>query len=466
MTTAATDDDLQILLVSPSRDVREQALRALAGLAAIQVHAEPEPALASLDSRPVQLLIWDLTWSELLQGHGFEQLRRERRFADCLLLAGPDQRSAAVAALQRGVADFLLHPIESDQLRARVGALLEQRRLAALARDLRARLHTIDECRVLGPCLDPGKVYPLSLDLLLQTLSRGRGLAVFRRTSVPDGQAVAFRGISNGEAERLRTVLTGEKQLPIGGYESPRIVEHGEIHEALARANVQSGRLLALSLQGEESEAGLLCVFEDDRAFEPGELARVDIVTSYATEALRNAERYQNAKERASIDDVTEVFNARHLLTTATNEIQRAERYGVPLSVLFLDLDRFKLVNDRYGHLVGSQCLRSVSQLLLRCVRQVDTLARYGGDEFTILLVDTDHEAALIIAERIRRAVEDEFFEGRGAGLLRLTISIGVGTYPEHGDTRDTLLDVADKAMYRAKSLGRNRVCSAADLSS
>jgi diguanylate cyclase (GGDEF)-like protein len=259
-------------------------------------------------------------------------------------------------------------------------------------------------------------------------------------------------------------VLTDEKRLELEVHDGARLVDRGEIHAALGRAGVESGPLLTMSLRGEEDEAGLLCVFQDGRAFEPGELRRAEIVMSYANEALRNAERYQSAKERASIDDVTEVYNARHLLATATNEIQRAERYHASLSVLFLDLDRFKLVNDRHGHLVGSQTLRHLSELLLQCVRQVDTLARYGGDEFTILLVDTAHDPAMVIAERIRRTVEEHMFEAGRSRDLRLTISIGVASFPEHARARDELLDVADKAMYRAKSLGRNRVCSAVDL--
>jgi len=158
------------------------------------------------------------------------------------------------------------------------------------------------------------------------------------------------------------------------------------------------------------------------------------------------------------------VYNARYLLQATTNEIQRAERYGRPLSVMFLDLDRFKLVNDRHGHLVGSRVLRRLSEVLSECVRQVDTLARYGGDEFTVLCVDTDLSTSLQVAERIRRTVAETIFEGEGGEPIRLTISIGVATFPEHSRERDGLLDLADKAMYRAKSQGRDCVCSASDL--
>jgi diguanylate cyclase (GGDEF)-like protein len=217
-------------------------------------------------------------------------------------------------------------------------------------------------------------------------------------------------------------------------------------------------------MRGGESESGIAWVFSDGRPFGELELEQARLVSGHAALALQNAERYHHAKERAFVDDVTEVYNARYLLQATEREIQRAERSGNDLSVLFLDLDRFKRVNDEHGHLVGSQVLRRLSLVLAECVRQVDTLARYGGDEFTILLVDTPHESALGVAERIRRTVADTIFEGEGGAAIRLTISIGVATCPLHARGRDALLDVSDKAMYRAKSLGRNCVCSANDL--
>ena len=148
----------------------------------------------------------------------------------------------------------------------------------------------------------------------------------------------------------------------------------------------------------------------------------------------------------------------------ADKQLEEAHRAGRVFAVLFLDLDRFKLVNDQYGHLVGSKALRRLSEVLLTCIRQVDTLARYGGDEFTILLPDTPHDVAIDIAERIRKLVEGTLFEAGRGTPFRLSISIGVATFPQHGRDRTSLLDVSDKAMYRAKSLSRNCVCSASDL--
>jgi diguanylate cyclase (GGDEF)-like protein len=242
------------------------------------------------------------------------------------------------------------------------------------------------------------------------------------------------------------------------------VVAEGDLHEALREADVEAGPLLVVPVRGQETEAGVIGIFVEAGRADAPQVEHARLIAAHAQLALQNAERYYHAKERAFIDDVTEVYNARFLLQATEREIQRSERYGKELCVLFLDLDRFKLVNDEHGHLVGSEVLRRLSRVLQECIRQVDTLARYGGDEFTILLVDTDIQAGMAIAERIRRTVAETVFEGARGAPVRLTISIGVAAHPLHARDRDGLLDVADKAMYRAKSLGRNCCCSAADL--
>ena len=222
--------------------------------------------------------------------------------------------------------------------------------------------------------------------------------------------------------------------------------------------------MLSVPLHGRASEGGVLLVPEGTTPFGAIDLEIARLVAAQAQAALQNAERYHQAKERAFVDDVTGAYNARYLFTALDHEIRRAERYGSQLTLLFLDIDRFKLVNDNHGHLVGSRTLRRLAEVLGGCIRQVDTLARYGGDEFTVLLVDTGLETGLTIANRIRAAVASAVFETRGTGSLSITVSTGVAAFPAHGRTAEELIETADKAMYRAKSLGRDRVCSASDL--
>ena len=203
----------------------------------------------------------------------------------------------------------------------------------------------------------------------------------------------------------------------------------------------------------------------EGRAFTPDETRRGELVATQSELALINADRFVQARERAFVDDVTGLYNARYLLSALDREVSRATRAHGQLSVLFLDLDRFKNVNDQFGHLVGSRVLMELGQLLHQQIRAIDTVGRYGGDEFTILLADADQDKALEVAERIRRSVEDARFGAERGLQLSLTLSIGVASFPGNGETSEMILDLADKAMYLGKALGRNKVCSANELS-
>jgi two-component system cell cycle response regulator len=457
-------DDVRILVVEESDGERLRLRRALSGMACLRMVQDATSALAIMDSESVDLVVcpfelFDRSGTQLL-----EQLGREYSGTDCIALVEEVRGEIVDEALRAGAVSVLPRAPEAEHLYRAVEQVLQRRRLQLDNRGLRDRIHSLDASRTLLTCLDPGKVYPLALDILLETLSRRRGIALFHRASIQRGDALAFRGFSEGEEERLRNLLTGTKPVDFSQMTGVERTEKGPLQALLREADIDSRPVLSAPIRGRDAEAGVVWVLEDGRPFSDEERDLALLVVEHAALAIENSERYEHAKERAFIDDVTEVYNARYLLSAAENEIQRNARYDSSLSVLFLDLDRFKLVNDRYGHLVGSNTLRHLSQVLLQCIRQVDTLARYGGDEFTVLLVDTEHSEALVIAERIRRTVEEHVFEVAGEASLRLTISIGVATCPDHGTSRDLLLDASDKAMYRSKSLGRNRVCSVDEL--
>ncbi|MCL5966382.1 MAG: GGDEF domain-containing protein [Deltaproteobacteria bacterium] len=174
--------------------------------------------------------------------------------------------------------------------------------------------------------------------------------------------------------------------------------------------------------------------------------------------ALLNAERNAKAQSLIYIDDLTKLYNSRYLNVVLDRELKRSERYRNFFSVLFMDLDFFKRVNDAHGHLVGSRVLVESGIVLRSCVRETDTVVRYGGDEFVVLLVETNAEEAVVVAERMRRMVAGKRF-GEEFGLdIRLTISIGIAAFPEHATTKQHLLNLADQAMYRGKESTRNVV--------
>jgi diguanylate cyclase (GGDEF)-like protein len=275
-----------------------------------------------------------------------------------------------------------------------------------------------------------------------------------------------LRGFPSEQVPELREAIWQGKLF---------IPETLEISDSVDAASLAPLRRLGFLEEGEEplglpvrldgNIVGGIWAFPGGQPFAPDEVRRAELVTTQTELALINAERFVQARERAFVDDVTGLYNARYLLAALDREVSRAARSQCDLSVLFLDLDRFKNVNDEFGHIVGSRVLKELGQLLLEEIRTIDTIGRYGGDEFTILLVDTGHAKALEVAERIREATEAAFFGAERGLQLRLTVSIGVASFPGNGDTSERILDLSDKAMYLGKALGRNRVCSANELS-
>lgn len=177
--------------------------------------------------------------------------------------------------------------------------------------------------------------------------------------------------------------------------------------------------------------------------------------------AIENAILYQKSAELTVTDDLTKLFNSRYLNVHLRREIKRSRRYGTEVSLIFLDLDGFKSVNDNHGHLAGSRALFEVGQVIQETVREIDVVSRYGGDEFTIILPQTSAQGAMTIAERIRVAIEEKPFLAELGLNVRLTASFGVSTYPDHGQNKEELLQRADQAMYLVKDRGRNGVALA-----
>lgn len=164
-------------------------------------------------------------------------------------------------------------------------------------------------------------------------------------------------------------------------------------------------------------------------------------------------------RDMAIHDGLTGLYNHKYFYTLLEEELPRADRYHHDVSLLMLDIDNFKNLNDSYGHRSGDAVLHTLSKRLLERVRGTDWVCRYGGEEIAILLPETDFSTAKNIAESLRVLVEQQAFSIEGDQQVKVTTSIGVSTYPQHAKTPSALVSAADQALYKAKEMGRNRVC-------
>jgi diguanylate cyclase (GGDEF)-like protein len=192
--------------------------------------------------------------------------------------------------------------------------------------------------------------------------------------------------------------------------------------------------------------------------FQAHETQPLESVADICATAIQNAHYVERVKQLAYLDGLTGIFNRRFFELRITEEIERASRFGAGMAVIMLDIDHFKRLNDEFGHLLGDEVLRQVSSILHQQLRKIDVVCRYGGEEFAVLLSQTNALHALGVAEKLRKMVESWQFPGVPRPV---TISAGTANFGDHGTTRDELVKAADAGLYTAKQSGRNRVCLA-----
>lgn len=197
-------------------------------------------------------------------------------------------------------------------------------------------------------------------------------------------------------------------------------------------------------------------------SFAKDEIELLRKIAGQAAQVIDRITQYQHHRELSLTDELTGIFNRRYFNQRYEREIQRAQRYERPLTLIMIDIDHFKTFNDNHGHLMGDRVLQGVANLLEHSIRKADLLARFGGEEFVILLPEIDKERGRKVAEKLRRAVERaEFPKEETQPLGKITISLGLASFPEDSSRAPDLLERADRALYTAKTLGRNQAAVA-----
>jgi diguanylate cyclase (GGDEF)-like protein len=252
------------------------------------------------------------------------------------------------------------------------------------------------------------------------------------------------RGLSGSAAVRGEPVVAN------------RVPRGEEPDHSLLASDAGSGVSLPLAYQGEL--LGVLTLeSRREQAFSSQDVLTLKTLADQLSIALRNARAYKNAVEEAITDGLTGLKTHRYFMEALERELGRSQRSGDPFAVIMMDLDQFKLVNDQQGHLEGDRVLRLVAKLLKDQLRQSSVLARYGGDEFSVLLPDMTEEQAYCAAERLRQSIEKD----PSLATHHVTASFGIAVYPQHGATHQAILQVADTGMYLAKHEKGNRVRAA-----
>ncbi len=219
----------------------------------------------------------------------------------------------------------------------------------------------------------------------------------------------------------------------------------------------QSASRLSIPLISFGQTLGVLSLHSSQlNAFRESELQPLESVADICANSIQNAHYVERVKQLAYLDGLTGIFNRRFFELRILEEMERARRYGSGMAVIMADIDQFKKLNDEFGHLLGDEVLRQVSSLFHQQLRKIDVVCRYGGEEFAILLTQTNPQQAVAIAEKLRRLVESYQFPGVPRTV---TISAGVAAFPSEGTGRDELVRAADNGLYAAKQAGRNRVC-------
>lgn len=278
------------------------------------------------------------------------------------------------------------------------------------------------------------------------------GHYLYRARSVEGKESYQLKAIDDVNVELIRRVAMADE---------PVCVKDLSNRDDYQPISSNSRSVLISPLRSYDNALGLLIAESPDPGhFQEKDIRSFTMLTRSAALALENADLHRKTEQLTVVDELTGAYNYRFFVRKLEEEKRRAIRYDLPLSLIMVDIDWFKKVNDSYGHEVGNVVIRELARVIQRCIRDVDVLIRYGGEEFVIILPQTQLIESSTIGERIRSQVEEMIVDTGRVGKLKITVSVGVTSYPENGKSHEDLVTVVDQALYRAKGSGKNLVCN------
>ncbi len=382
-----------------------------------------------------------------------EQIKRVNSSISVILISKDATVEKAVAAIKLGAEDYLAKPFKVDAFQLAVKRGLDRKMVFGEHSGASHFLHLLNSCQMISGSLEQKKIFEIIQSYLTRELGAGFAAIYSFRENEPTRLDI-FETIEHSDralgevldiAVRASNALAGISD----SFESYRFVDPSQLTPGLF--------IFRFKCAG-ESDYFCVCLSpqrpESIEAFE----SRLRLLKAQIEVTGKNIEHYLGVQQLVYVDDATGLYNTRYLNYILDREIANSQMTQKPFAVLFMDADKFKAINDKYGHLVGTKILNELGHHLKKYVREKDTVFRYGGDEFVAVLSSCDLSTAKIVAERIRESVEKKIFMSDESLNIQFTISIGVALFPEHAKTKREIIDTADYAMYSAKKTTRNRV--------
>ncbi len=419
--------------------------------------ASAEEALAALAAAKFDLILTDLRLPEVDGMHLLQATKTTYPDIPVIVITAVDKVWPALHAIKIGASDYLIKPIMPEILSHAVERALTQRVLLTENAGLRQHVSLLEAGQRLAATLDRGAMLEaaahayrtiagadavaiFSLSEGMPTLAHVAGVAAphsdsFVRTTVPVVQV------------ELRSPKRSHRPVTIAGsgYPFTHFFPSPDADDKAARGQL-----------------GAVLTFYEGRPRQTA-IETASYLTSHLALGFKNLDKFTKAEGMAYVDDLTKLRNRRYLELIIERELTNASISGTPFAILFLDLDHFKRINDAHGHSVGSRVLVEVGRVIATTLRANDTVVRWGGDEYLMLLRRARSEDGWKVAERIRCEIAEHSFLSRDGLNLRITACIGIASFPENAMDKSRLIDCADRAMYCAKRGTRNATYSAGD---
>jgi len=379
-----------------------------------------------------------------------EQIKRMSPMTSVILISEKATVEQAVAAIRLGAEDYFKKPfnLENFQLALRRG--LDRKKVFGENAGASSFLNLLNSCQMISATMEQKKIFEIVQSYLAGELK---------------SRHAAFYQSKDGEPLRVATSQAPdtalEEILDIALHASgvlPKMLESNEYYLFVERGQLTPALFVFRFKCADEGDYFAVCLSPVRPANIGAFESRLRLLKSQIEVTGKNIKHYRGVEHLVYVDDATGLYNTRYLNYILDREIAQSESTQKPFAILFIDADRFKQVNEKHGHLVGTKLLNELGSHLKRFVLDTDTVFRYGGDEFVAILSASDLSGAQMVAERIRQSIEAHVFLEEEGLNLHFTVSIGVALFPEHANSKAAVIQAADDAMFSAKRISRNQV--------